>query len=126
MRKRRRPHIVLKFMAMSKLIGIVCFIFVFIIVVYSLIEMHINHEFSVLGQLIISAFAFASIYSGFYLSMAKVEHVEEERSLCKKELEEMRLTSQYTEEDILQKQSEINELRNTIDSILSHEERSLM
>ena len=49
-------------------------------------EMHNTGNYDALPQLIISAFGFASIYSGFYLTMAKVEHVEEERTKREKEL----------------------------------------
>ena len=69
-----------RFMAMSKLIGVIAFGFVFGITVYSMIEMHNTGDYSNLGQLIISAYGFASVYAGFYLLMAKVEHVEEEKT----------------------------------------------
>lgn len=77
----------LRFMAMSKLIGIISFSFVLIVVIYAMIEMHITQDLSNLGQLIISAFGFATIYSGFYLTMAKVEHIEVEKTKREKELE---------------------------------------
>lgn len=79
-----------RFMAMSKLIGVVAFLFVLSIVVYTMIEMHIKGDLSSLPQLIISSFGFAAIYSGFYLTMAKVEHIEIEKTKREKELEVLR------------------------------------
>ena len=69
-----------RFMAMSKLIGLVAFAFVFMITIYAMNEMHNTGNYDALPQLIISAFGFASVYSGFYLTMDKVEHVEDEKS----------------------------------------------
>ena len=82
--KRLAPR---RFTAMSKMIGVASFAFLLIIVVYSLIEMHRTENFEHLGQLMISSFAFSTIYTGFYLNMAKTEHIEAEKVKLQKELE---------------------------------------
>ena len=78
--KNRRTYPRFRFMAMSKMIGIIAFGFVFMITVYSMKEMHNTGNYDALPQLIISAFGFASIYAGFYLTMVKAEHIEEEKT----------------------------------------------
>lgn len=107
-----------RFMAMSKLIGVIAFGFVFMITIYAMIEMHNSQDYSNLGQLIISAYGFASVYAGFYLLMAKVEHVEEERS--RKEIELANLKKQHaSQEEIDQKKQEINSLVDKMNEIIS-------
>ena len=76
----------IKFMAMSKIIGIIIFAFVIIVSIFVMYEMHISQNYDALPQLIISIFGFASVYTGFYLTMAKVEHIEEEKTKREKEL----------------------------------------
>ena len=107
-----------KFMAMSKFIGIVAFIFVFMITIYAMIEMHKVQTYAALPQLIISAFGFASVYAGFYLLMAKVEHVEIEKTKRERELTELKLQKAAPEE-IAGVEQEIKELTDDIDNILA-------
>ena len=103
-----------RFMAMSKLIGLVAFAFVFMITIYAMNEMHNTGNYDALPQLIISAFGFASVYSGFYLTMAKVEHVEDEKSKI------------HDEEEIQAKKAEIELLRQKMNDILSETTQSLL
>ena len=107
-----------RFMAMSKMIGLIAFSFVFIITVYAMIEMHNTGDYSNLGQLIISAYGFASVYSGFYLLMAKVEHVETEKTNREKELATLKQEG-ASEEDIQLKESQISALGQKLGEIMS-------
>lgn len=115
-----------RFMAMSKLIGLIAFAFVFMITVYAMNEMHITGNYDSLPQLIISAFGFASIYSGFYLTMAKVEHVEEEKTLREKELAHLKKAKDRDEEEIQDKRSEIEQLKQNINEIINQSTQSLL
>ena len=120
--KKTRPRF--RFMAMSKLIGLVTFIFIFAVTIYSMYEMHYSGNYDALPQLIISAFGFGSIYAGFYLTMAKVEHVEEERTKREKEL--ALLKSSVTKEEIEEKRTEINNLTQQIGDLLNEQSQPLM
>lgn len=75
-----------RFLAMSKLIGLIIAISIGIIVVYSMIEMHRLKDISSLPQLLISVFALGSVYVAFYLTLAKWEHTEEEKTEREKEV----------------------------------------
>lgn len=116
-----------RFMAMSKLIGLVAFAFVFMITIYAMNEMHNTGNYDALPQLIISAFGFASVYSGFYLTMAKVEHVEDEKSKREKELATLKKSkTKDDEEEIQAKKAEIESLRQKMNDILSETTQSLL
>lgn len=108
-----------RFMAMSKLIGLITFAFVFMITIYAMNEMHATGTYDALPQLIISAFGFASVYSGFYLTMAKVEHVEEEKSNREKELIALKKNKIKDEEEIQAKREEIESLKQKINDIIN-------
>lgn len=114
-----------RFMAMSKLIGLIAFGFVFMITIYAMTEMHNTGNYDSLPQLIISAFGFASVYSGFYLTMAKVEHVEEAKTTREKELSVLK-KNKSSEEDIMEKKNEIESLRQKMNDLLSETAHSLL
>lgn len=114
-----------RFMAMSKLIGIITFGFVFIVTVYAMYEMHISQDYSNLGQLVISAYGFASVYAGFYLLMAKVEHVEEEKTKREKELATLK-KKHASEEEISEKKGEIQSLVQKMNDMISETTGSLL
>jgi amino acid permease len=114
-----------RFMAMSKLIGLMAIAFVFIVVVYTMEEMHNTGNYEALPQLIISAFGFASIYAGFYLTMAKMEHVEAEKTKREKELAVLKKVN-ASQENIDAKQEEIEGYKQKISEILSETFQSLM
>ena len=122
MKKKRQLRF--KFMAMSKLIGLVAFGFVFMVTIYAMKEMHLTNNYDALPQLIISAFGFAGVYAGFYLTMAKVEHVEEEKTKREKELNILKKQN-ASEEDIQFKKDEINGLRQKMNDIISEPNQSL-
>lgn len=114
-----------KFMAMSKLIGVIAFIFVLVVVIYTLKVMQETGVYDALPQLIISAFGFASIYAGFYLTMAKVEHVEEEKTKREKELAALK-ESGASQEEILHKEQQIDNLTEDAGEILNQPPQSLI
>lgn len=118
-----------RFMAMSKLIGLIVFAFVFMITIFSMKEMHDTGNYDSLPQLIISAFGFASVYSGFYLTMAKVEHVEEEKSNREKELIALKnnnLENSDKSDEIELKKSEIISLIQKVNDLLSESNQPLL
>lgn len=121
--ERKKPRF--KFMAMSKLIGLIAFAFVFIITMYSMREMHDTGNYDALPQLIISAFGFASIYSGFYLTMAKVEHIEEEKTRREKELALLK-NKKASKEDIADKKQEIESLRQKMNDLINETTQTLL
>lgn len=121
----KKREIRFRFMAMSKLIGLIAFAFVFMITMYAMKEMHDTGNYDALPQLIISAFGFASIYSGFYLTMAKVEHVEEEKTKREKELALLK-KQDVPQEDIIDKKQEVENLRQKINDILSESAQNLL
>ena len=114
-----------RFMAMSKLIGIIAFGFVFTITIYALKEMHDTGNYDALSQLIISAFGFASVYAGFYLTMAKVEHIEEERTKREKELTLLK-KKKASDEDIADKKQEIDTLDQKMNDIITETNQTLL
>ena len=123
--KNRRTYPRFRFMAMSKMIGIIAFGFVFMITVYSMKEMHNTGNYDALPQLIISAFGFASIYAGFYLTMAKAEHIEEEKTQRENELKNLQKKN-ASEEEISLKRQEINDLFNKINELMSESQHNLL
>ena len=123
--KNRRTYPRFRFMAMSKMIGVIAFGFVFMITVYSMKEMHNTGNYDALPQLIISAFGFASIYAGFYLTMAKAEHIEEEKTKRENELKNLQKKN-VSEEEIDLKRQEINDLFNKINELMSESQHNLL
>ena len=121
--KKRRKHT--RFLAMSKLIGWIVVVVLVIVMIYALIEMHIQRNLDALPQLLISVFGIVSVYIGFYLTMAKWEHVEAEKTARQKELIKLKKSLGENPNDIIQEQidnseTEINELNDKA-SELEHE-----
>lgn len=114
-----------RFMAMSKLMGIIVFLFVCAITLFAMKEMHDTNNYDALPQLIISAFGFASVYAGFYLSMAKVEHVEEEITRREKELA-MLQAQNSSQEDISDKKEQVKSLTDKLNEILGEVPQNLL
>ena len=101
--KKRKFKPTKRFLAMSKLIGIFIALALTGIITYSMYEMHIQHDLSSLSQLIISVFSIAAAYIGFYLTMAKWEHLEYEKTKRQKDLlklkKELKLINESEELD---------------------------
>lgn len=114
-----------RFMAMSKLIGLIAFGFVFVITMYTMKEMHDTGIYDALPQLIISAFGFASIYVGFYLTMAKVEHAEGEKTKREKELVLLKKQN-APQEEIEEKKQDIANLKQKMNDLISEMNQSLL
>lgn len=115
-----------RFMAMSKLIGIIAFCFVLIITLYAMYEMHVSQIYDSLSQLIISAFAFASVYAGFYLTMAKVEHLEAEKTKRETELSKLKKQSDVQEEELIEKRQQINDTISKLTDLMSEQTHNLL
>lgn len=109
-----------RFLVMSKLIGIVIAIILIIIIGYSMWEMHLQHDLSSLPQLIISVFALGSVYIGFYLTMAKWEHVEIEKTNRFKEVLKLKKVLGFiSEKEVIEE--EIEDLDNKIQDLENKE-----
>lgn len=125
MAKKKKPKskiekvkVTLRFLAMSKLIGIFIMIAIIIIVAYSLYEMHLQHNLDSLPQLLVSVFGLGAVYIGFYLTMAKWEHVEVEKTKRQQDLlklkKELNLIDNNgsLEEQVSELEQQIDELSN--------------
>lgn len=123
--KRQKNWLRFRFMITSKYIGLIAFFFIFIITIYAMYEMHISRDYSSLPQLIISSFAFGSVYAGFYLTMAKVEHVEEEKTHRETQLHNMKAGNASPEEIETQRQR-IADLEQQVSNLLQQSNGSLM
>lgn len=124
--KKRKNNKHTRFLAMSKLIGWIVVGILIIVMIYALIEMHIQRNLDALPQLLISVFGIVSVYIGFYLTMAKWEHVEAEKTARQKELIKLKKSLGENPNDIIQEQidnseTEINELNDKA-SELEHED----
>lgn len=113
-----------RFMAMSKLIGIIAFCFILIIAAYAMYEMHITQTYDSLPQLIISAFGFASIYAGFYLTMAKAEHIEEERTKRETELARLKAQKDVDSAELMEKRQQINDTISKLLELMNNDNNS--
>ena len=98
LKKRKRKKEKSKFVAMSKLIGYIVITFVAIVMIYSMYEMHRIQDLNSLPNLILGACGLLTAYVGFYINMAKAEHIEDKKNQIKKELELIRLDGITIEE----------------------------
>ena len=112
-----------KFTAMSKLIGIVIAFLVITVLIFSMYEMHRLHDLSSLSQLLIGTFAVLTTYIGFYINMAKAEHIEDKKNQIKKELELIRANGITVEEQEKQEQlqQQLEQMNIDLDIIKSQE-----
>ena len=115
-----------RFMAMSKLLGLIIFGFVLVVTMYSMYEMHISQDYSSLPQLIISVFGLASVYAGFYLTMAKAEHLEEEKTKREMELQKLQKQKGVDEEAIQAKRQQVNDVITKLTELMSEQSSSLL
>lgn len=99
-----------RFSAMSKMIGIIVIVYVSTVLLFSMYEMHRTQDLSSLPELIVGTFTVLTAYIGFYINMAKAEHIEDKKNQIKKELELIRLDGitleEKNKEDELQQQLE--------------------
>lgn len=126
-KKKRKKKLTKRFLAMSKLIGIFIAMALASIITYSMYEMHVQHDLSSLSQLIISVFSIAAAYIGFYLTMAKWEHLESEKTNRQKDLlrlkKELELISkkEQMDEQIENFNKEITELDDKLNEVESED-----
>ena len=114
-----------RFMAMSKKIGVFVSILMLIVIGFAMFEMHYQNNLDSLSQLIISIFSIGIAYIGFYLTMAKWEHIEAEKTEREKDIlrlrKELKLceTENDKEEKLAQLQQEVDELKEKADYLLN-------
>lgn len=101
-----------RFTAMSKIIGYVVAIVSISIIAFSMYEMHRLQNLDAIEFLILGALGLAATYIGFYINMAKAEHLEDKRSQVQKELAILRKNG-VTEEEREKEQ----ELKSILDGI---------
>ncbi len=120
-RKQKKP---VRFTAMSKLIGFVIIGIVIIVMAFSMYEMHRIQDISSLQYLICGVFAILASYIGFYINMAKAEHIEDKKNQIKKELELIRRDgiAEEERERELELQQELENMGITLDNLITEEE----
>ena len=93
-------------MAMSKLIGVILAILAVVILFYSMYEMHRTQDLTPMPNLLIGIFGLLTAYVGFYINMAKAEHIEDKKNQIKKELEIIKKSTIQEKEMELQQEFE--------------------
>ena len=106
-----------RFMAMSKLIGIIFLFIAFSVMIYSMVVMVISNNYDSLSTLIQFSLSSASIYGAFYINMAKAEHIEDIKGSLKKEIESMRLKG-VSEEEISYVKDELNATQEVFNNVM--------
>ena len=116
-----------KFLTMSKLLGLFIMVAIVVVIRYAMYEMHYQNNLDSLPQLIISIFGLGSVYIGFYLTMAKFEHVEYEKTKREKEILKLKKQLQLyndkeqIEEDLIDCNEELNNLENLANDLANQE-----
>ena len=116
-----------KFLTMSKLLGLFIMVAIVVVIRYAMYEMHYQNNLDFLPQLIISIFGLGSVYIGFYLTMAKFEHVEYEKTKREKEILKLKKQLQLyndkeqIEEDLIDCNEELNDLENLANDLANRE-----
>ena len=123
-RRKKKQQQPTRFTAMSKLIGFIVIIIVSIVIIYSMYEMHRIQDISALQYLICGVLAILASYIGFYINMAKAEHIEDKKNQIKKELELIRrdgITQEEKEREI-ELQYELETMNCSLDDLNTEEE----
>lgn len=116
-----------KFLTMSKLLGLFIMVAIVVVIRYAMYEMHYQNNLDSLPQLIISIFGLGSVYIGFYLTMAKFEHVEYEKTKREKEILKLKKQLQLyndkeqIEENLIDCNEELNNLENLANDLANRE-----
>jgi hypothetical protein len=115
--------------ATSKLIGLMVAISVIIVIVYSMtiivvlsdkaIEMCLTPDFTPLNTLIGGALALAAAYIGFYINMAKAEHIIDKKKEIAKEIKHIEKNGVTIEEQerLEELKEDLENLNNDLDEI---------
>ena len=116
-----------KFLTMSKLLGLFIMVAIVVVIRYAMYEMHYQNNLDSLPQLIISIFGLGSVYIGFYLTMAKFEHVEYEKTKREKEILKLKKQLQLyndkeqIEDNLIDCNEELNNLENLANDLANRE-----
>jgi hypothetical protein len=115
-RKKKNKKYTKRSIPTSKMIGLITAIAVIIIVIYTMtiiatlsnkaIDMGISPDFTPLNTLIGGALALAVAYIGFYINMAKAEHIEDKKNEIAREIKRIEKNGITNEE-----QEKLMELR---------------
>lgn len=103
-----------RFTAMSKLIGIVIGVLSLVTIGYSMIVMVVLQDLSSLPALLGGILGLAATYVGFYISMAKAEHIEDKKNDIKKEIINLRKTGESLSPEQQEKAEELEEILNSV------------
>ena len=124
MGKKKKKRIIRKpssrFMAMSKLLGIFVITVAVAVIIYSMYEMHVTQDLSALPSLLGGILAIVASYIGFYINMAKAEHIEDKKNQIKKELELIRNNRNITDEEKTQEELRLQQELENLDVILDN------
>ena len=103
-----------RFTAMSKLIGIVIGVLSLVTIGYSMIVMVVLQDLSSLPALLGGILALAATYVGFYISMAKAEHIEDKKNDIKKEIINLKKAGEFLSPEQQEKAEELEEGLNSV------------
>lgn len=112
-----------QFMAVSKLIGVIIGFLSVAVIIYAMTIMAVLNNLDALTTLIGGVFGLGGTYVGFYLLMAKAEHIEDKKNAIKKELELIRKDGITSDEHIREDElkEELIELDSELDEIKAEE-----
>lgn len=103
-----------RFTPMSKLIGFIVILISIAIIVFTMYEMHRIQDISSIQYLILGGLGLLITYVGFYINMAKAEHLEDKRNQIQKELEILRKDGVTEEEK--EKEQELKSILENINT----------
>ena len=103
--------------AYSKLLGIIVLFIVFIVIFFTIYEVDKYGELSPLPYMITGSFALLSAFVGFYINMAKAEHIEQQKAELEKEIK--RLKGDMTEENREYLLDKLDNISNKMEDILA-------
>lgn len=123
-RKKSSKEKVIRFTAMSKQIGYIVFVVVIVTILYSMYEMHRLGNLDPLQYLIVGALALGASYIGFYINMAKAEHIEDKKNEIKKEILLIKKdgVTPKEAERLEEIQLELEEMNTSLDELNTEEE----
>ena len=121
-KKRKTKKYTKRSMATSKLIGLITAVAVIIVVVYAMIliatvsnkaiNIGISPDFTPLNTLIGGALALAAAYIGFYINMAKAEHITDKKNDIAREIKRIERNGITPEE-----QERLHELKEELEGL---------
>jgi HPt (histidine-containing phosphotransfer) domain-containing protein len=103
-----------RFMAVSKFIGVIIGGLCATIIIYSMVMMAVLKDLSSLPTLIGGVLGLGATYVGFYISMAKAEHIEDKKNDIMKEIHKLKKEAAAATPEVEEK---ANELEQELDSV---------